>query len=674
MEKVTLKVEGMTCVNCAKAIELSLNKLKGVRKVEVSFELGRVLVEFEEEFLSVEEIKMVIESFGYKVASHKKKKDYQIEILIFSFLSSLLIMGLMFYHHPYSLWLQALLSISVQIIGGLKFYKGALSALKARIGNMDLLVSLGTTAALIYSLLSALKILPGEPFFETNAFLISFVLLGKFIEEKIKNRALNLLKELFALQTATITLLTPEGEKEVSIKDVLPGDVIVLKTGDLVPLDGEIIEGTIEVDESLVTGESLPVLKKPSDSLISGSVVVNGYCKAKIKALFEKSYVSLLIELAEEALKQKPKIQRIADLVSHYFVQIIVLLSIGVFFFWMYKSGDLALSFNFSLAVLVISCPCAFGLAVPLAISVGLVRAYKSGLLVKDPTSFEKASLIKALILDKTGTLTVGKPKVIDYKEYEEGALSIAYGLAKSSKHPYSQAIVNFAKSLQVEPFNFQDCKEEPGKGVFCGEYFLGRTEEREAIVLKKGDKILAEFLAEDEIRPESKEIIQYLKSLGLKIILATGDTYQRAKKIADILEIAQIYAEVKSKNKLKIVEDLQKKGLRVAMVGDGINDAPALAKADLSFVLAVGVDLSKRVGEVVLLSGLNGLKAFFEIAKFLKRRIWQNLFWAFVYNLLGIPIAGGLLYSQGIILKPQMAGLMMAFSSVSVVLNSIRK
>ncbi len=674
MEKINLKVEGMTCVNCAKAIEVSLQRLKGVKRVEVSFELGRVLVEFEEEFLSDEEIKKVIESLGYKVASHEKKKGYQREILIFSFLSSFLIMVLMFYHHSFSLWLQALLSLSVQIIGGAKFYKGAISGIKARIGNMDLLVALGTTAALLYSMLSAIKILPGEPFFETNAFLISFVRLGKYIEERTRNRALHLLKELFALQTKTVRLLIKDGEKEVSINDVLPGDIIILKTGDLVPLDCEIIEGTIEVDESLITGESKPVLKKPSDSLISGTLIVNGYCKAKIKALFEKSYVSLLIDLVGEALKQKPKIQRVADVVSHYFVQAIVLLSMGVFFFWFYRSGDLALSFNFSLSLLVISCPCAFGLAVPLAVSVGLVRAYKKGLLIKDPASFEKAPLIKALILDKTGTLTIGKPKIINYTEYEKGALSIAYALAKTSRHPYSQAIVNFAKERKIEPLEIKDCKEEPGKGVFCGEFFLGRDNVSEKIVLKKGEQILAEFLAEDEIRGEAKEIIEFFKKMGIEVILATGDTLARAKRVADTLGIKRIYAEVKPEDKLKIVETLQKEGFKVAMVGDGINDAPALAKADLSFVMAEGVDISKRVGEVVLLSGLKGLKDFFEIAQFLKRRITQNLFWAFIYNFLGIPIAGGLLYSKGIMLKPEMAGLMMAFSSVSVVLNSIRK
>lgn len=674
MEKVVLKVEGMTCVNCAKAIELSLQRLKGVKKVEVSFEIGRCYVEYNPEFLSLDEIIKVIEGLGYKVASHTKKRGYQREILCFSFLSSVTIMLLTFWKDPKSLLLQALLSLLVQIIGGFKFYQGAYAGIKARIGNMDFLIALGTTSALLYSILVALNILPGEPFFETNAFLVSFVRLGKYIEEKTKTKALQLLKELFAIQTSKIRLFTPEGEKEVSIDEVLPGDIIILKPGDLIPLDGELVEGRLEVDEALVTGESVPILKKEGDTLISGSIVVNGYAKAKIKALLEKSYVSMLLKMVEEALTHKPPIQRIVDKVSHYFVQVIVFLSILVFIFWFYKSGNLQLSFNFSLALLVISCPCALGIAVPLVISIGLVKAYKRGLLVKDPAVFEKAHLIKVLILDKTGTLTKGQPKILAYKEYERDALSYAYGLAQTSRHPYSRAIVEFAKDKAITLHEFKNCREVPGEGIYCEDYFLGKAPHFNAIILKRGEKLLAEFLVEDEIREESKEVLSHLQSKGIEIVLATGDSLKRAQNVAENLGIKKVYAEVKPEEKLKIVEEFQAKGYKVAMVGDGINDAPALARADLSFVMAEGTDLSKRVGEVVLLSGLKGIQAFFQISLLLKRRIVQNLFWAFLYNLLGIPIAGGLLYGYGLILKPELAGLMMALSSISVVLNSVRK
>ncbi|BAU23811.1 cation transporter [Caldimicrobium thiodismutans] len=674
MERVTLKVEGMTCVNCAKAIEISLQKLKGVKRVEVSFELGRVSVDFEEEFLSLEEIKKVIEDLGYKVASGVKKKDYQREILGFSFLASLAIMGLMFYHHPVSLFLQALLSISIQIIGGYRFYKGAYASLRAGIGNMDVLVALGTTSALIYSLLAVFKFLPGEPFFETNAFLIAFVRLGKYIEERSRTRALNLLKELFAIQTAKVIILTPDGEKEVSVSEVLPGDILIVKPGDLIPLDSLVEEGSLEVDESLITGESVPVLKKKGDALISGSLVVNGFAKAKVSALLERSYISMLLNLVEEALRHKPGIQRIADLVAHYFVQAIVLLSIGIFFFWFFRGEGIVTSFNFALSVLVISCPCAFGLAVPLGISIGLTRAFRRGLLVKDPSVFEKAKEIKVLILDKTGTLTEGKPHIVDFKVYEEGALSLALALAQTSKHPYSRAIVEFTREKGIHPAEIGECREEPGRGIFCGEFFLGRDEFARGLVLKRGEKVLAEFWAEDKIRESTREILDYIRGLGIEPVLATGDTPERARGVAQALGIERVYAGVRPQDKLRLIEEEQSRGVKVAMVGDGINDAPALAKADLSFVMAEGVDLSKRIGDVVLISGLKGIQAFFEIAFLLRRRIFQNLFWAFIYNLIGIPIAGGLLYSYGIVLKPEIAGLMMAFSSVSVVLNSIRK
>ncbi len=674
MEKVSLKVEGMTCVNCAKAIEVSLKKLKGLQKVEVSFELGKVWIELDETLLSLEEIKKVIEDLGYRVVKGVQKRDYQREILLFSFSGSFLIMFLMIFPSPYSVFIQALLSILIQIIGGFKFYKGALAGLKSRVGNMDLLISLGTTSALLYSLLALFHLLPGKPFLETNTFLIAFVRLGKYIEEKAKNRALHLLKELFALQTSMVRIFTSQGEKEVAINEVLPGDVLVLKAGDLVPLDSEVEEGSLEVDESLVTGESVPVLKKKGDTLISGSLVVNGYAKAKVKELLEKSYISMLLSLVESAIKQKPPIQRLADYISHYFVQAILLISLGVFLFWYFKGSTLTLSFNFALAILVISCPCAFGLAVPLAISVALTRSYKRGLLIKDPAVFEIAPQIKVLILDKTGTLTKGQPEVISFSVEDEKILPLVLALAETSRHPYSKAIATFLKKKNIQPVEIKECREEPGKGIFCEDLFLGREKGFKGVVFKKGENVWAEFLIEDEIREGVKEILSFFKNRGIEPVLATGDTKERALKVANFLQIERVYAEIKPSEKLKLVEEEQRKGKGVAMVGDGINDAPALAKANLSFVLAEGIDLSKRVGNIILLSGLKGLKNFFEIADSVKKRIWQNLFWAFIYNLLGIPIAGGLLYSYGIIIKPEYAGMMMALSSISVVLNSIRK
>jgi len=583
-------------------------------------------------------------------------------------------MILMFLHHPYSLYIQAFLSLLVQVLGGPKFYKGAIAGLKMRTGNMDLLISIGTTSALIYSLLALFKVIPGEPFFETNAFLISFVRLGKFIEERTKTRALSLLKELFALQSSRVKVWTSSGEIEINVSDLFPGDIIVVKTGDLVPVDGKIVEGLVEVDESLISGESVPILKKKGDNLISGSIIVNGYAKVEVTSQVESSYIGVLIRLIEEALQRKPKIQRLADRVSHYFVQIILLLSVAVFLIWFIKTQELSLSFNFALALLVISCPCAFGLAVPLAIFVGLTRTYKRGILVKDPGGFERAGQIDILILDKTGTITVGKPKVIEFNSLDDKAIEIAFSLALTSQHPYSKAIVEYAKQFNLSPIQLGECREVPGVGIFCGDYFLGRNPSGKGLILRDREQILAEIEVEDEIRVEAKEVLEDIRKRGLGIILATGDTRERASTVAEKLGIETIYAEIKPQDKLKLIEDFQKRGLKVAIVGDGVNDAPAMARADLSFVMAEGVDIAKRVGDVILLSGLRGIVYFFDIADKTRKRIWQNLFWAFIYNIISIPIAGGILYHKGIVLKPEFAGLMMALSSVSVVINSIRR
>lgn len=583
-------------------------------------------------------------------------------------------MILMFLHHPYSLYIQAFLSLLVQVLGGPKFYKGAIAGLKMRTGNMDLLISIGTTSALIYSFLALFKVIPGEPFFETNAFLISFVRLGKFIEERTKTRALSLLKELFALQSSRVKVWTSSGEIEINVSDLFPGDIIVVKTGDLVPVDGKIVEGLVEVDESLISGESVPILKKKGDNLISGSIIVNGYAKVEVTSQVESSYIGVLIRLIEEALQRKPKIQRLADRVSHYFVQIILLLSVAVFLIWFIKTQELSLSFNFALALLVISCPCAFGLAVPLAIFVGLTRTYKRGILVKDPGGFERAGQIDILILDKTGTITVGKPKVIEFNSLDDKAIEIAFSLALTSQHPYSKAIVEYAKQFNLSPIQLGECREVPGVGIFCGDYFLGRNPSGKGLILREREQILAEIEVEDEIRVEAKEVLEDIRKRGLGIILATGDTRERASTVAEKLGIETIYAEIKPQDKLKLIEDFQKRGLKVAIVGDGVNDAPAMARADLSFVMAEGVDIAKRVGDVILLSGLRGIVYFFDIADKTRKRIWQNLFWAFIYNIISIPIAGGILYHKGIVLKPEFAGLMMALSSVSVVINSIRR
>ncbi len=667
--RASLKVSGMTCVNCARAIEISLKKLRGVRKVEVSFELGRVMVDFDEDLLSTDQIGRVIESLGYKVEGIEGRRR-SFELLLFCWVASLIIMALMFLHIPFSLYMQALLATLVQLVGGYSLYKGAINSLRAKVGNMDLLVALGSTSALVYSFLSLFSLLPGEPFFETSAFLITFVRTGKFLEEWVRSRALKGLRELFSLQTLKLRVLKEGKEVERSPLDVFVGDTLILRSGDMVAVDCKILEGSLEVDESLVSGESLPVVKSTGDRLISGSVVLSGFARARVEKTFSSSYANLLVRLVEETLSKKPKVQRLADRFSHYFVQFVLLLSLLTLLFWYVSTGDLQKAISFSLAVLVVSCPCAFGIAVPLALTVGLFRAYKKGILIKDPSAVEKH--IDLILLDKTGTLTEGKPKLANFTLYDESALSVACGLAKASNHPYSLSIRDLCKSKGIEGEVLENCKEEAGLGVVCGDYMLGRSEG--GVALYKKETKLAEFYFEDKLRPEAKEVVDFLRSKGIRVYMLTGDKEEKARSVAQRLGIDQFLANAKPEDKLKKVQELKGEGYKVGLVGDGINDAPAMAQADLSFALGSGTDMAKRAGDVILLRGLGGLREFFEIKKNTMSMIKQNLFWAFVYNLLGIPIAGGLLYSKGIYLKPEFAGLMMAVSSLSVVLNSIRK
>ncbi|MCX8075721.1 MAG: cation-translocating P-type ATPase [Aquificaceae bacterium] len=668
--RVSLKVSGMTCVNCSKTIEVSLRRLRGVEDVKVSFELGRVWVEFNEELLDIQQVKDVIHSLGYKVEEVRgKKRDF--EMLAFCWFLSLSIMLSMFWHSNYSLFLQVTFSLLVQVFGGYRFYKGAVGSLKAGMGNMDLLVALGSTSALTYSFLCVWGFFPGEPFFETSAFLITFVKTGKFLEDWVRAKALKSLRELFSLQTIKVSVLRQGGEEKVSPQEVFIGDVIVLRAGDLVPVDCRLSEGVLEVDESLITGESLPVKRSVGESLVSGSLVVSGFGKARVEKTVSGSYANLLVRLVEESLSKKPKVQRFADRFSHYFVQAVVLLSMCVFIFWFWKTGDLQVALNFSLSVLVVSCPCAFGIAVPLAITVGLLRSQRKGLLIKDPSAFEKE--LDVLLLDKTGTLTVGKPKLVSYWLKEGGELSTLCSMAKASNHPYSLAIREFCLSKGMEGENLKNCQEKAGVGVVWGDYMLGRSEDGQVAFYKNGSK-LGEFYFEDVLREDASRLVDFLKSKGVEVFMLTGDVEERAKAVAQKLGIERFMAGVKPEDKLNKVKELKEKGLRVGMVGDGINDAPAMAEADLSFAVASGTDMAKRAGDVVLLRGVGAVVDFLKEKERTMARVKQNLFWAFLYNLLGIPVAGGLLYGQGIYLKPEMAGLMMALSSLSVVLNSVRK
>jgi len=453
--------------------------------------------------------------------------------------------------------------------------------------------------------------------------------------------------------------------------------VILLKQGSIIPVDGKVLQGEVEVDESLITGESKPLLKREGNLLISGSVIVAGSVKMRVEKGVNQSFLAMLLKQIEEAIQLKPQSQRLADLFSHCFVQVVIIVSALVFLYWYLSTADALKSFNFALSVLVISCPCAFGIAIPLALSIGLIRSYKKGVVVKNPGALERVRNVKAIVLDKTGTITEGKPRISAFKFYknEDLVLGIALSIASLSSHPYSKAIARFAEERGAKStYSFTEVKEIPGYGIKADDYFLGRTEDDDKIVLRLKEEKLAESLPEDNIRSEAKEVIDYFKEKGIKVFLLSGDSPRRVEKVALAVGIEHYAGGVKPGDKLAYLQKIEREYGFCAMVGDGLNDAPALAKAYISFVMGEGVDLSKRIGDVVLLSGIKGLKIFFQMAEKTSRRIKQNLFWAFIYNLLGIPIAAGALSGLGVYLKPEFAGLMMVFSSLSVVLNSIRK
>jgi len=672
----TYRVYGMSCVNCARAIEITLRRTKGVKDVNVSFELGRVEVEFDEDLVSEEEIVRKIEELGYSV---EKKKDYERVLLGFSVISSLFFLASIFVNFPLKTELRLLLSTLVQFTAGWKFYRGAYSSLKKGVGSMDTLVALGTTGAYLYSLLAYFKLINSAPFFETNVFLITFVRFGKFVEEVAKKRATKGLKELVNLSFKKVKVLEGNKEVEKNVREVFKGEKVVYRSGEQVLLDGVVIKGEALVNEAVISGEPVPVLKKKGDEVYSGSIVEKGYIVTKVMKTFESSFINTVRKLVEESLREKPKVQRLSDKVSHYFVLFVVALSLLTFGIWYLNTHDLTRAVQFSLAVLVVSCPCAFGIAVPLAVSVGIYKAVKRGILPKKGSVFETATKVNTLVFDKTGTLTEGKLKVKEFNIPDE-YFEIVYSMEHYSNHPVAKAIREYLKGKVKKEVPLNECEEVLGVGVRCGDYIIGKAElwgERSQNgIIRVGfgtkNKLIGEVILEDSLRKEAREVVRFFKEKGIEVVMLTGDNEENAKRIATELGIEKVIANVKPDEKLKVVKELQKDGKKVCVVGDGVNDAPALAQADLGVAVFEGTDLAKLSGDLVI-HKLSSLPYVFKLSERVYRKIKENLFWAFAYNVTFIPVAAGVFAGKGIYLKPEFAGLLMAFSSVSVVLNTLR-
>ncbi|USD19256.1 cadmium-translocating P-type ATPase [Priestia megaterium] len=726
-EKAEFAITGMTCAACSTRIEKGLNKLEGVTKASVNLALETASVEYSPSQIAPQDITQRVEKLGYgaKLKSEEKEEEqsYREKELSkqkgkfwFAFILSVPLLWAMVSHFtftsfiplPHMLmnpWVQLALATPVQFVVGKQFYVGAFKALRNKSANMDVLVALGTSAAYFYSLYSSLKSLgssahTNQLYYETSAILITLILLGKLFEANAKGRSSEAIKKMMGLQAKTAVVIRDGAEVEIPVEEVQKGEVVFIKPGEKVPVDGEIIEGQSALDESMLTGESVPVDKNIGDKVIGATLNKNGFLKIKATNVGRETALAQIIKVVEEAQGSKAPIQRLADYISGIFVPIVVGIALLTFFVWYIwiAPGEFAPALEKLIAVLVIACPCALGLATPTSIMAGSGRAAEYGILFKGGEHLEATHKIDTILLDKTGTVTNGTPELTDVRiaqGYEENELlQLVASAERLSEHPLAQALVAGIKNKGIEvqdPLSFEAI---PGYGVKATvqkrELLVGTRKlmnqhkvnidtaleemtnlEREgktAMLVALDGKYAGMLAVADTIKATSKEAVSRLKEMGLEVMMITGDNRQTAQAIAMQAGIEHVIAEVLPEGKAEEVKKLQQQGKKVAMVGDGINDAPALALADIGMAIGTGTDVAMEAADITLMRGdLMSIADAIEMSRKTISNIKQNLFWAMGYNTLGIPIAAvGLL-------APWVAGAAMAFSSVSVVLNALR-
>jgi Cu+-exporting ATPase len=720
MKKITLKVSGMHCVNCSANITKSLKNTPGVSSVNVSFASGKALIEYDEKKTDTAAIIGVIKGLGFtaQVSTEKDRSREELEnkeelakmksMLLFSIALALpaLVIG-MFYMQEirYAEYILFLLATPIQFIAGASFYKGAWGALKNRTSNMDTLVALGTSAAYFYSVAILLTAPMKDLYFETSAVLITLVLLGKYLEATARGKTSQAITKLMDLAPKTATVIRNGVESKVPVDEVIVGDIIKVKPGESIPVDGVILEGASSVDESMISGESLPVEKSAGSNVIGSTINKHGTFSFRASKVGSDTVLAQIIRLVEDAQGSKAPVQRFADNVSAYFVPAVVLIAVASFVVWFFVFQK---PFDFSLmvavSVLVISCPCALGLATPTAVIVGIGKGAGNGILIKSGEALETAQKVTAVVFDKTGTLTLGKPKVTDVTALdgrsEEYVLGYAASIEHSSEHPLAGAIVEHVKQRKIKLTQVTDFMAIPGLGVsgkvgnekvLLGnrsllekeKIDLSNLEERISALEKEGKTVMLLSIGRkpagiiavaDILKESSKKAVAELKDLGIEVYMITGDNRRTGEAIAKTVGIENVFSEVLPEDKAKHIKTLQKDGKIVAMVGDGINDAPALAQSDVGIAMSSGTDVAIESGGIVLMKNdPQGVVKAIRLSRQTMAKIKQNMFWALIYNALGIPVAAGVLYPYtGWLLSPIIAGGAMAFSSVSVVTNSL--
>ena len=604
-------------------------------------------------------------------------------------------------------YLLFMLATPVQFIAGLRFYRGSYDAIKSRIANMDVLIAVGTTAAWLYSSLAAFfpAVFGNDIYFDTAAVIITLILLGKLLEDIAKGRASESLRKLMDLQPKFATVIRGKKEVRIPIEQIKLGDIAIIKPGEKIPVDGIVVDGDSSVDESMITGESIPVEKKKGSKVIGATINKNGLLKVRATNIGSDTALAQIINIVEEAQIARTPIQRIADSVSAYFVPAVIVISLLSFGLWYFLLGQtFVFAFTILVSVLIIACPCALGMATPTAILVGTGKGAENGILIKSGGALEMANKINVVVFDKTGTLTKGMPEVTDIitvdKNSQHDILFYAALAEKGSEHPLADAILNKAKEKKIKVPLATSFRAISGKGVYVtykgrkillGNKALMKSEKikisqdtdttlvklesqgKTVMILAVNRKIKGLIAVADTLKEEAQKVIENLKRMKIEVIMITGDNERTAKAIGIQLGIETVIAGVLPKNKAQEIKKLQKSGKIVAMVGDGINDAPALAQADVGIAIGSGTDVALETGQVVLIkNNLNDVINSIELSKYTMKKIKQNLFWAFIYNIAGIPIAAGVLYPFfGLLLSPIIAAGAMAFSSIFVVSNS---
>ncbi|MEI6462539.1 MAG: heavy metal translocating P-type ATPase [bacterium] len=766
MEKVTVPVKGMHCASCALTIEKAISRVDGVESVQTNYGTEKASISFDSNKTSIKDLSEKIKPYGYELvdntevvmpASHgnmsqsehakhlgldQTKEDKLKELrdqknkVMFVLPLALILFALMMWEIgaktypsvipsfmiPMDIYSTVLLILSTIVIFwiGKPFLKGVVTFIKYRVANMDTLIGIGTLTAYIYSAFIVLFPsvtksigLPETNYFDVSIIVIGFISLGKYLEARSKIKTGEAIEKLIQLQAKTAIVEREGKEVEVEIDNVLLNDIVIVKPGSKIPVDGVITEGKSSIDESMVTGESIPVDKKSGDKVIGGTINKQGTFKFKATKVGSDTLLSSIIKMVEDAQGSRAPIQKLADKISGVFVPIVLVISVVTLLTWLIL-GSQFMPFNQALTygllcfvgVLVIACPCALGLATPTAIIVGVGKGAQNGILIKNAESLEKLHKVNTIVVDKTGTITKGKPEVTDIlpqgKESSlksEEILMLLASLEKNSEHPLAIAILQKAKGMNIELKNAEDFEVIEGKGLKAKingtEYFAGNVklmsdlkleydkssidelskEGKTPVIFSTRSQVLAIVAISDTVKDSSKHAVERLHALGIKVVMLTGDNRNTAEYIAKQVGIDNIFAEVLPSEKADKIKELQKEGFVVAMAGDGINDAPALAKSDVGIAMGTGTDVAIESADITLLAGdISKLPEAISLSKKTMNTIKQNLFWAFIYNVIGIPLASGLLFPFfGILLNPVFAGLAMALSSVSVVTNSLR-